>query len=68
MTAATGAPRRVWPVPATIAAGTLISLVGALVADGIWDGLAALLLLVMCLYVLAAGLRNREHGGRLRRP
>ncbi|AIQ88731.1 protein of unassigned function [Methylobacterium oryzae CBMB20] len=45
-----------------IAAGTLISLVGALVADGIWDRLAALLLLVMSLYVLAAGLRLRENG------
>ena len=63
-----GAPHRVWPVPAKIAAGTLISIVGALVADGIWDGLAALLLLVMSLYVLAAGLRLREHERRFQRP
>lgn len=62
MTATRGAPHRIWPIPAMIAAGTLISLVGALVADGIWDRLAALLLLVMSLYVLAAGLRLREHG------
>ncbi|APT29655.1 MULTISPECIES: hypothetical protein [Methylobacterium] len=62
MTATRGAPHRIWPIPAMIAAGTLISLVGALVADGIWDRLAALLLLVMSLYVLAAGLRLRENG------
>lgn len=61
MTATRGAPHRIWPIPAMIAAGTLISLVGALVADGIWDRLAALLLLVMSLYVLAAGLRLREN-------
>jgi hypothetical protein len=68
MTASTGAPHRVWPVPALIAAGTVISLAGALVADGIWDELAALLLLVMSIYVLAAGLRLREHGRRRQRP
>lgn len=68
MTASKDAPHRIWPIPAMIAAGTLISIVGALVADGIWDGLAALLLLVMSLYVLAAGLRLPEHERRLQRP
>jgi hypothetical protein len=59
-------PRRVWRVPAALALVTVTSLLGALVADGIWDGAAALALAGVLAVTAGAGWRRRFAGGRSR--
>lgn len=63
MTRHPGEARRIWAAPILIAAVTLIGLIGALVSEGFWDWLAALLLFAMLAYATALGLlpsqRNR---------
>lgn len=49
---------RIWTAPGLIAAATLIGLVGALVAEGIWDAIAAGLLFAALAYAAGTGLRS----------
>ncbi len=60
MTRVPSEARRIWTAPIVIACATLVSLVGALVADGVWDWLAALLLFGVLAYAGVLGLRTRE--------
>lgn len=55
-----GEAHRIWTAPIVIAVATLIGLVGALVADGIWDWLASLLLFGVLGYAGILGMRRHE--------
>ncbi|GBU15796.1 MULTISPECIES: hypothetical protein [Methylobacterium] len=62
MSGRNGDARRIWTAPVTINAAALVSLIGALVAEGVWDGLAALVLLGALAYAVTLGLRSAPRG------
>ncbi|MDY6923038.1 MAG: hypothetical protein SWI22_03635 [Pseudomonadota bacterium] len=54
----------IFGAPLALAALSLIGLIGALLADGLWDGLGAGLLGVSVLAIAWARLRRRPTGAR----
>lgn len=50
---------RIWAIPSILAALTLLSLVIALVVDGVWDSLASAVLAGILIYMTYAGCRPR---------
>lgn len=50
---------RIWTIPSILAALTLLSLVIALVVDGIWDSLASAVLAGILIYMTYEGFRSR---------
>lgn len=60
MSRLTAETRRIWTIPIVIALATMISLVGALVVDGVWDWLASLILFGVLAYSTFLGLRTYE--------
>ncbi|KQP00911.1 hypothetical protein [Methylobacterium sp. Leaf93] len=50
---------RVWAIPSILAALTLLSLVIALIVDGIWDSLASAVLAGILVYMSYEGGRSR---------
>jgi cation transport ATPase len=59
--------RRIWTAPTIVAAATLVGLIGALIAEGLWDVLASLVLFVVLAYPTALGLRSAKDRNRQRR-
>ncbi|MCC0804880.1 hypothetical protein FPV16_01360 [Methylobacterium sp. W2] len=51
---------RIWAIPSILAALTLLSLVIALVVDGIWDSLASAVLAGVLIYMTYEGSRSRR--------
>jgi hypothetical protein len=51
---------RIWTAPGIIAAATAVSLIGALLAEGIWDAIAAGLLFAALAYAAGLGLRSTK--------
>ncbi|GJE16081.1 hypothetical protein [Methylobacterium marchantiae] len=49
---------RIWTIPSILAVLMLIGLLLALVADGVWDGLASAALAGVLLYTACEGLRS----------
>lgn len=51
---------RIWAIPSILAALTLLSLMIALVVDGIWDSLASAVLAGVLIYMTYEGSRSRR--------
>ncbi|WP_027171781.1 hypothetical protein [Methylobacterium sp. 10] len=51
---------RVWAIPSILAALTLLSLLIALVVDGVWDSLASAVLAGILIYMTYEGFRSRR--------
>ncbi|MGU3282677.1 hypothetical protein [Methylobacterium mesophilicum] len=51
---------RIWTAPGLIAAATSVGLLGALMAEGIWDAIATGLLFAVLAYATGLGLRSTK--------
>ncbi|MGU3359503.1 hypothetical protein ACLBWX_04135 [Methylobacterium sp. M6A4_1b] len=54
---------RIWTVPVILNSLIVVSLLGALVAEEVWDGVAGALLSGILLYVFGKGLRRPSSPG-----